>query len=275
MSATQAIDTDERSGTDVSLPLAASVALFAGILAARNSAGYLVQASDTAGLTGVGRVEFDVDNSTGAAGDQVATVRRGVFLFANSTGFPVVEGDLGKQIYIEDFQTVAHSNNNGAVAGIAVEISDAGVWVDTRTAAVSATVADASVTTAKLADAVADQIFATTVAIANTGSPDGVAHITGQVKDAQGNPLTGRFLVKLYTSATSYGAPSAQSGAAAAITNSRILSSDTANCALNVLTHSDGSWGVDVTTAAGNETIYAYASVAGSFAIANVAVTGN
>jgi hypothetical protein len=137
------------------------------------------------------------------------------------------------------------------------------------------TPADASVTPAKLADTVADQVFFTTVAIANTGTPDGVAHITGQVKDAQGNALTGRFAVCVFLAATAYGAPSAQSGTSAALANSRILVADTANCLLQVLTHSDGSWGVEFTSAAGNETVHAHAAVSGVFATANVAVTGN
>ena len=133
----------------------------------------------------------------------------------------------------------------------------------------------ASVTTAKLADAVADQIFNTSVAIANTGTPDGVAHVTGQVKDAQGNALTGRFEVCVFLAATAYGAPSAQSGTSAALANSRILVADTANCLLQVLTHSDGSWGVEFTSAAGAETVHAHAAVRGQFATANAAITGN
>ncbi len=135
--------------------------------------------------------------------------------------------------------------------------------------------ADDAVDTAALADAVADQIFVTTVAIANTGSPDGVAHITGQVKDAQGTALAGRFMLHVFLAATAYGAPSAQSGTSAALTNSRILVADTANCLLQVLTHSDGSWGVEFSSAAGAETVHAHASVAGVFATANAAITGN
>ena len=134
---------------------------------------------------------------------------------------------------------------------------------------------DASVTPAKLADAIADQIFNTSVAIANTGTPDGVAHITGQVKDAQGNALVGRFALCVYLAAASYGAPSAQSGVAVALANSRILVADTANCLLQVLTHSDGSWGVEFTSAPGAETVHAHAAVSGVFATANAAITGN
>jgi len=138
-----------------------------------------------------------------------------------------------------------------------------------------ASIAAAAVTTAKLADAVADAIYNTTVAIANTGTPDGVAHVTGQVKDVQGNALVGRFEVCVFLAATAYGAPSAQSGTSAALANSRILVADTANCLLQVLTHSDGSWGVEFTSAAGAETVHAHAAVRGQFATANAAITGN
>lgn len=161
--------------------------------------------------------------------------------------------------------------------GIACEDAAAdGDWIEVLwSPSVLATPADAAVTAAKLADAVADQIFSTSVAIANTGSPDGVAHITGQVHDAQGNALAGRFRLTVYLAATAWGAPSAQSGTAAALTNSRILVADTANCLLELLSHSDGSWGVEFTSAAGAETVNVHASVDGVFATASAAITGN
>ncbi len=137
------------------------------------------------------------------------------------------------------------------------------------------TPSDSSVTLPKLADTVADQIFTTSVAVANTGSPDGVAHITGQVKDAQGNNLAGRFHLCVFLGSAAFGAPSAQGGTTAAAANTRILVADTANSLLQVLTHSDGSWGVDFTSAAGAETVHAHAAVTGVFTTANAAITGN
>ena len=137
------------------------------------------------------------------------------------------------------------------------------------------TPSDASVTLAKLADPVADQIFTTSIAVANTGTPDGVAHVTGQVKDAQGNALAGRFHLSVFLGSAAFGAPNAQGGTAAAAANTRILVADTANCLFQVLTHSDGTWGVDFTSAAGNETVHAHAAVTGVFATANAAITGN
>lgn len=113
----------------------------------------------------------------------------------------------------------------------------------------------------------------TTVAIANTGTPDGVAHVTGQVKDAAGNNLAGRFLVTVYIGSAAYGAP-VDLGTATALANSTILKADTADALLRVLTHSDGSWGVELDLVA-DGTTHAHAAVSGTFATANVAVTGN
>jgi hypothetical protein len=113
----------------------------------------------------------------------------------------------------------------------------------------------------------------TTLAIANTGTPDGVAHVTGQVKDAEGNSLSGRFLVSVFLGSAAYGDP-VDLGTATALTNSRILKADTADALLRVLTHSDGSWGVELDTAV-DGTVHAHAAVSGTFATANVAITGN
>lgn len=113
----------------------------------------------------------------------------------------------------------------------------------------------------------------TTVAIANTGTPDGKANITGQVKDAEGNNLAGRFLVALYVDDAAYGDP-ADLGAITAKANSRILKPLTADALVLVLTHSDGSWGVEVDTDA-DGTVHAHAAVSGTFATANAAITGN
>lgn len=113
----------------------------------------------------------------------------------------------------------------------------------------------------------------TTVAIANTGTPDGVAHVTGQVKDAEGNSLSGRFLITVVLGSAANGAP-VDLGTATAKTNSTILKADTSDALLRVLSHSDGSWGVDLDTAV-DGTVHVNACVSGTFATANAAITGN
>ncbi len=54
MALTAPIDTPERAADLVQVPVAAATHLYAGGLAARNAAGNLVPASDTAGLRVVG-----------------------------------------------------------------------------------------------------------------------------------------------------------------------------------------------------------------------------
>lgn len=150
------------------------------------------------------------------------------------------------------------------INAILTEVENAinGVWPES--------VALASVTGLQAA---LDKAPYTTVAIANTGTPDGVAHVTGQVKDAEGNSLSGRFLVKVVLGSAANGAP-VDLGTATAKTNSTVLKAHTADAYLDVLTHSDGSWGVDLDTTV-DGTVHVNACVAGTFATANVAVTGN
>lgn len=139
----------------------------------------------------------------------------------------------------------------------------------------TAKIVDDAITTAKLADALADQITVTTVAIANTGTPDGVAHVTGQVKDAQGNALTGRFVVTLWTATSGAWAAPADLGTLTALTNSTILKEDTDDAFARILTHSDGSWGAELDTAS-DGTVHVHATVGGAPAVtANAAITGN
>jgi hypothetical protein len=135
MSATASINTPERPGNITTLPVAATTALFAGILLATNSSGYLVQAADTAGLRVQGRCEADVDNSGGNAGDVTADAKKGVFRFDNSATNAVDADDIGKDCYVEDFQTVAETSTHKVVAGRVVAVDADGVWVDTRYAA--------------------------------------------------------------------------------------------------------------------------------------------
>jgi hypothetical protein len=127
--------------------------------------------------------------------------------------------------------------------------------------------------TAAFASIAATIPASTTVAVANTGTPDGVAHVTGQVKDANGNAKTGHFLVMVRLGSATYGAP-VDLGTATAKTNSLIWQVQTTDSLLLVRTHSDGSWGVDLDLAA-DGTLYADAAVIGAFAEATAAITGN
>lgn len=133
--ATAAIDTPQRQGDIVVAPVAASTIIYAGTLVALNSAGDIVAASATAGLTVVGRAEADADNSAGAAGAITVAIKRGVFRFANSGTAAVDADDKGKLCYVEDNTTVCETATLRVVAGRVVDVDSAGVWVDTRESA--------------------------------------------------------------------------------------------------------------------------------------------
>jgi hypothetical protein len=123
--------TPVRDGKKIALPLAASTVAEAGKMGAVNAAGYVVPASNTAGLKVMGRIEEHVDNSNGAAGDlTVEILRRSSFLFKNSTTSPVTQADVGGNVMVEDAETVAHAASNSIVAGKFLGFESGGVWVE-------------------------------------------------------------------------------------------------------------------------------------------------
>lgn len=134
--ATLAIDTPERSGTMLNLPVAATTKIYAGTLVALNATGYLVSASNTAGLRVIGRAEADVDNSAGADGDLSADVKISVFRFDNSGANALTIADIGATAFVEDNQTVASTASNKVKAGRVMAIDDDGVWINTEHASV-------------------------------------------------------------------------------------------------------------------------------------------
>jgi hypothetical protein len=256
---------------------AAATQLLQGVLWARNGSGYIVNASDATGLIVVGIGGEEVDNSAGAAGDLTCNAERGVFKLANDSGTPVTEASINSVCYVLDNATVSGSGGTyDIIAGLVRKVDTDGVWVEVGARLDTATPADGGVTTAKLADAVADQITVTTVAVANTAvTPDGVALVTGQVKDAQGNALTGRFIVTIWFATSGAWAAPADLGTLTAKTNSTILKEDTDDAFARILTHSDGSWGANLDTAS-DGTVHVHATVGGAGAVtANAAITGN
>lgn len=251
---------------------AAAVKLLAGVMWARNGSGYVTNAADASGYIVVGVGKEEVDNSAGSAGDLECVAQRGVFKFANDTGTAVTDADIGKTCYVLDNQTVSGDPGSySVIAGIVRKVDSDGVWVDVGNHPVPA---DGSVGVAALANAVADQIISTSVAVANTGTPDGVAHVTGQVKDAQGNALSGRFVITAWFATSGAWAAPADLGTLTALTNSTLLKEDTDDAFARVLTHSDGSWGLELDTAS-DGTVHVHALVSGPAVTANAAITGN
>ena len=125
-------NTTERDGALVNRPAEAAVKLFAGSLGAVNAAGNALPASDTVGLKVVGRVESQVDNSAGVAGDLNVEMKRGVFQFANSGTSALTVADIGGNALVEDDGTVAKVTTNSIVAGKIIDIDASGVWVEVK-----------------------------------------------------------------------------------------------------------------------------------------------
>jgi len=125
-------NTPERDAVLFVMPVAAAAHVYAGGLAAINSSGYVVPASADATLTVVGRIEEEVDNSSGANGALGVYIRRGMFRFANSSSTDAITlADIGAPAYVVDDQTVAKTSNSWArpVAGEVMFVDDDGVWV--------------------------------------------------------------------------------------------------------------------------------------------------
>lgn len=127
-------NTPERSGDLLTLPVAANTVIYAGALVAVNTAGYAAPGATAADLKAAGRAERQVVNNPGAAGDQLVSVKRGVFRFRNSDADPVAQANVSGDCYIVDDQTVAATSgtNTRSKAGKVLEIEAGGVWVEIR-----------------------------------------------------------------------------------------------------------------------------------------------
>ncbi len=129
-----ALTTDRNSprttGTIISAPVAAGAKIFAGALVAFNASGYLVPASDTAGLRVAGVADEAADNMDGQNGAASVKVSRGAFKLGNSASKAVAQANVGGVVYVEDDETVAKESTKSVVAGVALELDGDGVWVD-------------------------------------------------------------------------------------------------------------------------------------------------
>ncbi|HUB68007.1 MAG TPA: hypothetical protein VL981_11035 [Candidatus Methylacidiphilales bacterium] len=138
----ESIDTPERAGEFLYLPVAALTSLYAGTLIALNSSGFATYATDAAGLEVVGRAEYNVNNSADAIGGALSIqVRRGVFKYFNSSrssgAYALAAGNVGQICYVQDEQTVqtAAGSTNKIIAGVFLGLdTDGKAWIDTRLA---------------------------------------------------------------------------------------------------------------------------------------------
>ncbi|MBM3457334.1 MAG: hypothetical protein FJX77_02195 [Armatimonadetes bacterium] len=126
--ATAGRDAKEQPGTVVSYPLAASTTIYKGTLVAVNAAGYLLSISDAANLIFVGVAEDTINNSSGAAGDKSARVRKdGTFEFVYAGG-NATQANVGDVVNAQDNQTVdedAALTTNDYPVGVVAEFVSA------------------------------------------------------------------------------------------------------------------------------------------------------
>ena len=103
----------------------AAAKIYTGALVALNSAGKAVPASDTAGLTVIGRAELTAESG------KMVTVKSGCFRFDNSASTAEIKAtEIGKVCYVADDQTVSKTGGtNNIVAGIVYDVESKGVWV--------------------------------------------------------------------------------------------------------------------------------------------------
>jgi hypothetical protein len=113
------------------LPVAAAALLYSGSMCCCDTAGRLVVASATAGLSPCyGICKEQADNSAGAAGAINGKVRPGVFTVGNSGTDPCTIADRGSYCYCEDDETVARTNPGLLpIAGVVMDVDATGVHV--------------------------------------------------------------------------------------------------------------------------------------------------
>lgn len=109
--------------------LAAATTIYKGALCAVNAAGYIVPASDTAGLVVVGIAQSQVVNAGAAGAAEIAMVT-GVWKFANHGAALVAQANMHRVVYVQDDQTVRGTGGtNSIIAGVCELIETDGVWV--------------------------------------------------------------------------------------------------------------------------------------------------
>lgn len=123
----------ERDLKRYEFPVAATQRIFAGAIVCINASGLAVKGATATGLRAVGVAEGLADNSTGAAGAIRVRVRRGTFLFDNSTAADAITlADVGADAFLVDDNSVALTNGSGtrSVAGKIRDVDAGGVWVE-------------------------------------------------------------------------------------------------------------------------------------------------
>ncbi len=120
---------NERAGNRIILiPVKGGTELVEATMAAVNADGYAVPASADAGLRAAGCIQRYCDNRNGADGAQMASVKRGTFVWDNDG--TIKETDILKICYVRDEKTVTITADGSCAAGIILEVAEDGVTVD-------------------------------------------------------------------------------------------------------------------------------------------------
>lgn len=115
----------------IAVPVKGGTTIYQGALVALDASGYAIPGKKAESLTAVGRAEETVTN-TGADGELVIRVARGVFVFDNTAtaANKITAAHVLKPCYMEDDHTVTALATNASVAGTVIRVDDEGVAVE-------------------------------------------------------------------------------------------------------------------------------------------------
>lgn len=114
------------------LPVKAGAVIYQGAFVAVDSSGMAVPAQKAEGLRAAGRAEETADNQNGADGECSVQVKRGVFIWNNTTTAAdrVNDAHVLGLCYLEDDQTVTANASGTSVAGTVIRVGAEGVAVE-------------------------------------------------------------------------------------------------------------------------------------------------
>ena len=126
---TQARSLVEQEGIHSEAPVKGATTIYQGALVVTES-GLAIPGKTATGLTVLGVAVTTVANA-GADGAKKVPTKRGVFKFFNLASDAVAAGDVGKDCYIVDDQTIAKTaaTNTRSVAGKVIAVEADGVFV--------------------------------------------------------------------------------------------------------------------------------------------------
>jgi len=158
----------------------------------------------------------------------------------------------------------------GAGSALAVDVSDfAGTGLEDD-GSENLRIADGGVTAAKLASAVQDVV--PYLALSGTDDTDGTGTMDIQAKDAAGNDLAERFLIRVWIADAEFSEPDAQTDFS--VTTGEQMREIEADADYEAIADATGLVTMNIDTA-GDKTVYVMAEIDGRIYTGSVAITGN